>query len=78
MDTDCGWRKPGNFHCKPRQVCIGAGGPLRSPILWEGPTAGESGPALRLCYAGDLLARLKRTITATPAGSNQPAVTREN
>ena len=55
-DTDCGWMRPGTFYCKPRQVCVGAGG------LNGAPSCG--GPNSGACPAGTTCTNIGRCSTS--------------
>jgi hypothetical protein len=55
-DTDCGWMKAGAFYCKPRQVCLGAGGLLGAPSC--------GGPNSPRCPAGTTCTSIGRCSTS--------------
>jgi hypothetical protein len=56
-DVDCGMMtRSGNFYCKPRQVCIGAGGPIGAPSC--------GGPNSPSCPAGTTCTSIGRCTTS--------------
>jgi hypothetical protein len=55
-DLDCGWMRAGTFYCKPRQLCLGAGG------LNGAPSCG--GPNSPSCPAGTTCTNIGRCATS--------------
>jgi hypothetical protein len=55
-DSDCGAMSTGTFYCKPRQVCIGAGGPIGAPSC--------GGPNSPSCPAGTTCTNIGRCSTS--------------
>jgi hypothetical protein len=55
-DGDCGWMSSGTFYCKPRQVCIGAGG-VKGAASCGGPNSPR-------CTAGTTCTNIGRCATS--------------
>jgi len=55
-DMDCGWMKAGTFYCRPRQICLGAGGLIGAPSC--------GGPNSPNCPAGTTCTNIGRCTTS--------------